>query len=163
MMRWTVGCDPGLQGALAFFDIEAGVLEVEDMPTVTIKKGKGTARRIDLANLARIINTRAGEGIRHAYIERVSASPQMGVVSAFNFGFGYGALLGILAADVVPVTLVTPAEWKRVLHCPADKAGARLRASQLLPAHANKWTLVKHDGRAEAAMLAFYGATYAAP
>jgi hypothetical protein len=35
--------------------------------------------------------------------------------------------------------------------------GARARATQLLPAAAHRWPLVKHDGRAEAALIAYYG------
>jgi hypothetical protein len=40
---------------------------------------------------------------------------------------------------------------------PKAKDGARARASQLLPAGVQLWPLVKHDGRAEAALLALYG------
>jgi hypothetical protein len=40
---------------------------------------------------------------------------------------------------------------------PAEKDGARARASQLLPQHAGHWPLKKHDGRAEAALIALYG------
>jgi hypothetical protein len=40
---------------------------------------------------------------------------------------------------------------------PAAKDGARARASQLLPGAADQWPLVKHDGRAEAALIALWG------
>jgi hypothetical protein len=43
------------------------------------------------------------------------------------------------------------------LRVPAEKDGARARASQLIPAGASWWPLVKHDGRAEAALIALYG------
>ncbi|MBC7907617.1 MAG: hypothetical protein H7Y60_12860 [Rhodospirillaceae bacterium] len=48
---------------------------------------------------------------------------------------------------------------QRLLALPADKDGARARASQLLPAHAGLWCRAKYDGRAEAALIAYYGAT----
>lgn len=155
-MSVILGIDPGLSGALAFLDIELGTCLVVDMPVLEVKKGAGTAKQIDLSALAARIDE---ANIKHAYLERVSASPQMGVTSAFNFGLGYGAIRGILAASFVPTTLITPAEWKRALKCPTEKDGARARASELLPRFANLWPLKKHDGRAEAAMLAYYGAT----
>jgi crossover junction endodeoxyribonuclease RuvC len=62
-----------------------------------------------------------------------------------------------LAALGVPMSFVAPATWKRALQVPAAKDGARARASQLLPAAAGHWPLVKHDGRAEAALIALYG------
>jgi hypothetical protein len=47
--------------------------------------------------------------------------------------------------------------WKKALGVPADKDGARARASQLMPENAWLWPLVKHDGRAEAALIAYWG------
>jgi hypothetical protein len=80
----------------------------------------------------------------------------------FAFGRGFGSILGVLAALRVPVELVTPATWKRTLSVPAGKDGARLRASQLLPAHGGHWRRAKDDGRAEASMLAWYGLAHLA-
>ena len=40
---------------------------------------------------------------------------------------------------------------------PADKNASRRRASEFFPDCADQWKLAKHDGRAEAAMLAWYG------
>jgi len=34
-----LGIDPGASGALAFFNLEAGTLEIVDMPTVQVKRG----------------------------------------------------------------------------------------------------------------------------
>lgn len=77
----------------------------------------------------------------------------------FSFGKSYGAVLGALAALEIPVTHVTPQRWKKALSVRPGKDAARLRASELLPEHSNTWKLKKHDGRAEAAMIAYYGAT----
>ena len=65
----------------------------------------------------------------------------------------------VVAANFIPLTMVAPLKWKRALGVPADKDGARARASQLLPAHAGLWCRVKDDGRAEAALIAYYGVT----
>jgi crossover junction endodeoxyribonuclease RuvC len=92
-----------------------------------------------------------------AYVERVAARPGQGVASMFGFGVSYGLLRGVLTAKLIPVTLVTPQEWKRGTRTPAAKDAARARASEVFPGHAGLWALKKHDGRAEAALIAHFG------
>ena len=151
-----IGVDPGLSGAVAFLDPLRGQLNVEDMPTLL---ASGTGRRsVDAAGLARMLR---GWRTDHAYVEQVSAMPGQGVSSMFSFGRSYGVVLGVLAALEVPVTLVQPRVWKQALRVPAAKDGARARASQLLPRHTAAWPLAKHDGRAEAALIAFWGVSHA--
>ena len=60
------------------------------------------------------------------------------------------------------LVLVPPQVWKRRFNLTSDKDASRARASELLPAHAHLWPLKEHDGRAEAALLALYGARYGA-
>ena len=152
----VLGIDPGFSGALAWLDL-GGDLHVEDMPTLAIERNGKTKRDMDLAAMVELVE-------RHrpafAVVERVGAMPGQGVSSMFAFGRGFGSILGVLAALRVPVELVTPATWKRTLAVPAGKDGARLRASQLLPAHGGNWRRAKDDGRAEASMLAWYGLAY---
>ena len=155
-MRFIVGVDPGLGGALAFLADDEVVI-VEDMPTLKITRGKSARRELDLSTLSRVIDERA-PSIRHAFVELASARPGQGVASMFSFGRTYGATLGILAANFIPTTIVTPARWKRALGVPAAKDGARLRAGQLLPRAAYLWPSAVHAGRAEAAMIALHGA-----
>lgn len=153
-----LGIDPGLNGALAFYEPMFDELEIVDMPTVEYKIGKRNHRQIDAHKLAHIIAKRDQKGeLDLAYLEFVSASPQMGVTSAFNFGKGYGVVIGVLAGQGVPYTPVRPSVWKPSMNCPADKAAARLRASELMPQFAHLWPLAKHDGRAEATLIARYG------
>jgi crossover junction endodeoxyribonuclease RuvC len=153
-----LGIDPGLNGALAFFDVSAGRIEVVDMPTIAA--GTNSKRVVDEAALASCVEAYRGI-LDHAYVERVGAMPGQGVTSMFSFGRSFGVALGVLAAFRVPVTLVQPQRWKAALSVPAAKDGARARASQLMPAHARLWPLVKHDGRAEAALIAYYGVSHA--
>jgi crossover junction endodeoxyribonuclease RuvC len=152
----VLGIDPGFSGAMAWLDL-GGDLHVEDMPTLAVERNGKTKRDMDLAVLVDLVE-------RHrpafAVVERVGAMPGQGVSSMFAFGKGFGSILGVLAALRVPVELVTPAIWKRTLAVPPGKDGARLRASQLLPAHGGNWRRAKDDGRAEASMLAWYGLAY---
>jgi crossover junction endodeoxyribonuclease RuvC len=149
------GIDPGLSGGVAFLDTAAGaVLDVADMPTLALTRGGKNKREVDMHALARLIAERRPG---HAFVEQVGAMPGQGVSSVFAFGKSFGIAMGVLAATGIPMTFVAPIAWKRALRVPAAKDGARARASQLLPAAAHLWPLVKHDGRAEAALIGIYG------
>jgi hypothetical protein len=50
-------------------------------------------------------------------IERVWASPVMGVSAAFAFGENYGAWCTAITLKGIPLTRVLPQEWQRAL-CP---------------------------------------------
>lgn len=146
------GIDPGLSGALAFYDTGTGEVETIDMPTLAVSNGR---REVDAHAVADLFWKRhAG----HAFIEQSWPRPKDGAVQGFKFGDGYGALRGVLAAVGVPYTPVSPQRWKHALGVSADKDAARARAKQLLPQAAGQWPLKKHDGRAEAALIAYYGA-----
>jgi crossover junction endodeoxyribonuclease RuvC len=83
--------------------------------------------------------------------------PRDGHVGAFAFGRGFGIIETALAAADLPFSCVRPQVWKKRLGVTADKDQARQRATQLLPRGASLWPLKKHDGRAEAALIALYG------
>ena len=158
-MTLFVGIDPGLSGALAFLSGEE--LDVLAMPTLTITKAKGTRRVLDLTALANIIDDKTKNAAKvSVFIEHVSAMPKQGVASMFSFGESYGAIKGIVAANFLPMTLVTPVTWKAKLKVSRNKDDARYRASQLMPRFAHLWSRRKDDGMAEAALIAFYGQNY---
>jgi crossover junction endodeoxyribonuclease RuvC len=147
----VIGADPGKSGAIAFLD-HAGDLDVVDMPV--------SGKEVDAAALAAMVRDRiSGRGPAVAYVERVAARPGQGVASMFGFGVSYGLLRGVLAAKLIPVTLVTPREWKSAMRTPAAKDAARARASEVFPAQACLWARKKDDGRAEAALIARFGMT----
>lgn len=149
-----LGIDPGLDGAIAVALPRS--LRIHDMPTLSILRGGKNKREIDLAALAKLLAP-LPMVVCHAFVEQVGAMPGQGVTSMFSFGRSYGSILGILAALKVPVTHVPPVRWKKALQVPAGKDAARSRASQLLPDSTDLWPLKKHDGRAEAALIAEYG------
>jgi hypothetical protein len=70
--------------------------------------------------------------IARAVIERVWASPVMGVSAAFAFGENYGAWCTAITLKEIPLTRVLPQEWQRAV-CPQVRfAGAeRKRALKL--------------------------------
>ena len=156
-MRYLLGIDPGLSGALALYDPMMESLETYPMPV--IKAGTASKRVVDELELARMIDSFSGS-IKKVVIERVHAMPKQGVTSVFTFGMGYGILRGIVAANFLPVEYVTPQKWKKGLRVPALKDGSRARASEIFPKYSDQWNLKKWDGRAEAAMIAYYGSKH---
>lgn len=160
-MKLIAGIDPGLSGAVALLDGNNVVTQIYDMPTLEISvmvKGKPRKRRrLDLYSLSRWFDLH-GKDIGEAIVENPQSRPNDGAVQAFKFGFGCGAIQAMVASQFIPVRLVTPASWKRAMGLTADKDATRLVASQRLPSASHMWPLVKHDGRAEAALLALYGA-----
>ncbi len=158
-MTLFIGIDPGLSGALAFRSGEE--MSVLPMPVLTITKSKGVRRVLDLTALANIIDDKTKNAARvSVFIERVASMPKQGVASMFSFGESYGAIKGIIAANFLPMTLVTPRTWKSKLKVSSNKDDARYRASQLMPRFAHLWTRRKDDGMAEAALIALYGQNY---
>lgn len=160
-MNPIIGVDPGLTGALALYEPDTGRLHVEDVPIFVLKRGKSNKKHVDLMSASRIVDNFVGlqPGVSPiAFIEKVGARPGEAPAYAFDFGRTTGILLGLCAAHFLRIEQVTPQRWKRALAVPAAKDGARARASQYFPRYSHLWARAKDDGRAEAALIAFYGA-----
>ena len=149
----VLGIDPGLSGALALLDTVSMELTVWDMPVVEVLRNRVNKREVNPAGVADLI---AGNGIEHCYIERVGAMPNQGVTSVFSFGRSAGILEGILAAYEIPYTLVTPQAWQKAAGVRDGKDASRLRAAQLFPSSSTLFARKKDDGRADAALIAWY-------
>jgi crossover junction endodeoxyribonuclease RuvC len=149
----VLGIDPGLSGAIAILDGDE-LVSVEDVPILEVA-GK---RHIDAYGLARIIDSYVAGEKALAWLEFVAASPQMGVTSAFRFGETYGLIRGVLAANFVRTETVPPRVWKKAMGVKADKDGCRMAAIKLFPRRSELFARKRDDGRAEAALIAAYGA-----
>lgn len=151
-----LGIDPGLTGALGIYCREKGrLLSAIDMPVVTLPRSKKLM--IDAYEISQYISARR-DFISHAAVEKVGSSPQMGVVSAFNFGFGAGILHGILYSLGIKIIYIDPATWKLaagLIH--ASKSDSRALATELFPEMKERFRHKKDHGRAEAAILSFLG------
>lgn len=148
-MSRIIGIDPGKNGAIALVDTDLWTLAVTDMPK---EPGKGGKETVSATGVARIFDATAPD---HVFIEDVWSSPQMGVVSAFNFGRNLGILEGASASRAM-LTKVRPQDWKALTKTPKDKNEARRRAMQVFPCAYDLFSRVKDDGRAEAALICFY-------
>lgn len=145
------GVDPGISGAIARLDLMEGLLEVYDMPVMEVNKKKQVN--------AQLVTDIFAEQHAPVYIEKVGAMPGQGVASMFNFGKSYGILIGCAAGLKMETTLVTPQMWQKALKCQKGKDGNRQRACELFPNYAQLFARKKDDGRADAALLAYYAAT----
>lgn len=90
----VVGIDPGAKGAMVAMD-EHGHVEISPLTENFA------------IHVAEFVVARA-----YFFIESVTASPQMGVVSAFTFGKEYGRLLGVLDTIVKEYVKVKPQLWQ---------------------------------------------------
>lgn len=154
-MTRILGCDPGVNGAFSLIDTEAWTIAVTDMPKEPGTGGKNAVSPVLVSDIFR------GAQADHLFIELVHSSPQMGVTSAFSFGRSLGIVHGAAYHDGgLTVTEVRPQEWKGKTLTPKDKNEARRRAMQLLPCAASLFQRVKDDGRAESAIIAFYGCLF---
>ena len=142
----TIGIDPGANGGIAWIDYN-GKSCVEKMPDSLQ----------DLWELICDITSYPKSSIDgrsyKAYIEQVSSSPQMGVVSAFSFGRGYGNLEMALTAAGIPFERVRPQIWQKALGCMTggSKNITKARAQELFPDRK-----ITH-ATADALLIAYYG------
>lgn len=148
--------DPGASGALAFYSPDAGTLEIIDTPVIEVKRGQKLKKEISPQMMSAIIRAR---GPQIAILELVGAMPGQGVSSMFQFGRGVGMYEGALAALQIPVTYISPVGWQRAVNARSGKDGNRQRASELFPAYAHLFARKKDDGRADAALMAWWAAT----
>src|SRR5262245_44884236 len=121
-----LGIDPGVTGGLALVDEHASILMLVNMPADDDRLLYATVC-VPLLNYPLIP--------LHAVVEKVHASPQMGVGSAFTFGRQYGRVLMALAAANIAYEEVAPRIWQRALDCltGGDKRVSRQMVTQLFP------------------------------
>ena len=153
-MTVQIGIDPGASGALVAVKDDR-IVDYLDMPTIVT----GKSRDLDAYAIHAWI---VEQGHAHITIEHVQGVQGSGATSAFNFGKGFGVLLGIVVASNRPHTLVRPQRWTKDLAVGSDKGAHRLAAQRLHPDNADLFARVKDDGRADAALLARWGQVWTA-
>jgi len=146
-MKCIMGLDPGISGAVAFYfpDQRAGI-SAYDVPVV--------GKEINASALFDLIHRYAPD---LAVIEIVHSMPKQGVASSFNFGMSYGIAKGVVGSLHIPTINVAPTKWKKHFGLTADKEQARALAISTWP-FSEHFRRKKDNGRAEAALLALYGA-----
>jgi len=156
-MRRILGIDPGISGGLAVVEITDSaapqLIDAIDIPVV----GVGAKERVDVTAIRNFIDRH--KPIR-ALIERAQAMPKQGASSGFKYGRAVGAIEAAIILCSIPVEIVEPSAWKRHWHLPGkDKESGRQKALQLFPAAHAALARKKDHGRAEAALIALFGAS----
>jgi crossover junction endodeoxyribonuclease RuvC len=156
----VLGVDPGIHGAMAWYDTEDRYLFLADIPTVSAKRGK-TAKDVDGTELANLLVTKFvnSQEVHTAFVEQVSSRPRQG--GQFSFGVNYGRVLGVLEATGIPVVNASPQKWKQAMGLRTQDKGMSVRlAAELFPDYAHNFYGPRGaglDGRAEAALIAYWG------
>lgn len=142
-MTIYLGIDPGKKGALALLDTDPMSVTVHDMPGTTT----------ELHDLLCTLPV-----VKKCVLEKLYPSQVMSRVSISRMFSDFGVLRGALQWCNIPTVEVTPAKWKAAMDLSSDKNASRQMAMQRFPHQDDLFKRVKDDGRAEAALLACYGA-----
>ncbi len=159
---YIIGIDPGISGAICFFE-NGQILDVIDMPTMT--DGKKNKKQVNASQLVneikkRIINTPTNRV--SVVVEHVTAMPGQGVTSMFNFGQSFGAMKGICAALNLSIFFVRPAKWKKYFNLiNTQKDASRTRVIEIFPYMSPKLSKKKDANKADAILIAsFFNNTF---
>ena len=152
-----IGIDPGISGAICFFE-EGEIKDVIDMPVMA--DGKKNKKQINGSQIFNEISERVKnyktENI-NVIIEQVSAMPGQGVTSMFNFGQSFGVLKGICAAMQLPIFFVRPAKWKKHFDLiNSQKDASRTKVIEMFPKISSILSKKKDANKADAILIASF-------
>lgn len=169
-IRYVLGIDPGKTGAMAIFERTSVNVGNSVFPTYKLidiyDYGDNFKIVHCLANTPTIVTD---EVIRmYAFIENVHAAPGQSVSAMFNFGQNLGWWKGVLDALDIPYQSIAPQSWSPYMLGKTDNKKTRARevATKKFSRFVDNTTdddgkawfrLAKHDGRADACLIAWYG------
>lgn len=139
-----VGIDAGFSGAWAMVDHHGRYVSCGDMHN----DGKHIKQRMVWAEMSQALDRQDAE----VALEVVHSMPKQGVASSFKFGMAYGVALSLCDRMMRVTHLVKPQKWKKAMNLTADKNESLAMAREIWPTA--PLTLKKHNGRAEALLIA---------
>lgn len=151
------GIDPGKKGGAVIIDSSGTVVAKSTMFIANKTEFDPVAYSSFLKNDAYTVD--------HVLVEKVSAMPGNGNVSMFNFGQAFMFCQLVPKMLQIPLTLVTPQGWQKVMHVGIDKTldpkqRSLIAISRLFPTidlRASSRCTVQHDGLVDALLLAEWG------
>lgn len=165
----ALGIDPGVTGGLAVVSRDADgsfTLETARIMDVATDRSKP---RVDPGATLRWLRQTLSMDVDFVVIENVHSMPKQGVSSSFQFGRMFGGVEAIAQtldalydSRTIPVIYVEPGTWKPALGLTgATKKRSKDVATAVFGAATGElyWPLAKHDGIAEAALIACYQLT----
>ena len=157
-----IGIDPGISGAICFFE-NGQVKEIINMPVMS--DGKKNKRQINgpqtYNEILKRINSYPKKDIT-VVIEQVSAMPGQGVTSMFNFGQSFGVIKGICSAMQLSMFFIRPAKWKKYFGLiKTEKDASRTKVIEIFPYISSQLSRKKDSNKADAILIAsFFYNTY---
>ena len=157
-----IGIDPGISGAICFFE-DGQVKEIIDMPVMA--DGKKNKRQINGPQTYNEISKRINKFPKKdiiVVIEQVSAMPGQGVTSMFNFGQSFGVLKGICSAMQLSMFFIRPVKWKKYFGLiKTEKDASRTKVIEIFPYISSELSRKKDSNKADAVLIAsFFYNTY---
>ena len=157
-----IGMDPGISGAICFFE-NGEVKEIIDIPNMA--DGKKNKRQINGPQVYNEISSRIKNIPKKeivVVIEQVSAMPGQGVTSMFNFGQSFGVLKGICSAMQLSMRFIRPAKWKKYFGLiKTEKDASRTKVIEIFPYISSQLSRKKDSNKADAILISsFFHNTY---
>lgn len=161
----VLGIDPGVSGAWAIVEVSRDsaapkLVEIGDLPVKAVRLSKRIAHRLDASALDELFGRLTDAGDMppdRVIVERLTGAPGITSTTAFSLGWTASTIDTLLTLRGVDYLQTHPSVWKRALLVPADKHGAKARATKLFKTDRH-WPREKDHNRAEAALIALYGA-----
>lgn len=159
-----IAIDPGAKGAIACYTPADRRLALYDMPVRYAVVGKTRRPRVDAHALASLISVLTLTEPDAVYVEQVSGYTSQSASASFTFGSAYGVLIGCLAASGVTPVHVQPRVWRDAHGLSGAtkldrKRASRAAAARLFPSYERLWRRADSDGKADAALIAVWGAS----
>ena len=160
-----IGIDPGISGAIAAVTPSGKLEWVQDMPVRDAGKKNRKAHEIDGVELVRLIRPHVVD-VAEVWIEEVQPLPTIanrdgkaghGAFASFSLGDSRGCIRGVCEALGLSVQRTHPRTWKKHYALNSDKDASRALAIRLYPG-CEALSRKKDEGRAEAILIARYGA-----
>ena len=157
-----IGIDPGISGAICFFE-DGQIKEIIDMPVMA--DGKKNKRQVNGPQTYNEISKRINKFPKKdiiVVIEQVSAMPGQGVTSMFNFGQSFGVLKGICSAMQLSMFFIRPVKWKKYFGLiKTEKDASRTKVIEIFPYISSELSRKKDSNKADAVLIAsFFYNTY---
>ncbi len=154
---YIIGIDPGISGAICFFE-DGKIIDVIEMPSMA--EGKKNKKQVNGNQLYNEIKSRLSEINQDeacVVVEHVTAMPGQGVTSMFNFGQSFGVIKGICSAMQLSIHFVRPTKWKKYFSLiNSSKDASRSRAIEIFPKISEKLKRKKDSNKADAILIASY-------
>lgn len=155
-----IGIDGGNAGGIVALQGKK-ILFKEPMP---IMQTTDSRNEYDLNRIIEILSRFPDATI---IFEKAHAMPKLGTVQAFNFGKGFGMMLGVLSALQLRYHVVHSRTWQTLLFRDQPhgdtKQASRIVARRLFPTEdfrATPKSKKDADGLTDATLIAYYGQNY---